>query len=155
MPNTAALIGCSATALFANANVDQNEKKLAQEILQSLGVVIWLDSEDDMDIVTALSGSGPAYFFLVMEALQEAAEALGLSGNTARLLTLQTALGAACLAIESDFTPNELRKKVTSPGGTTEKAVQVLEEGRLREVFRNALQAAKIRSQELAKLTGK
>jgi len=155
MPNTPALIGCGATALYANAYVTNELYNMAESILRTVGVVVWLTDEKLMDTVTALSGSGPAYFFLVMEALQQAAEQYGLPIETARLLTLQTALGAARMAIESGKPLAELRHNVTSPGGTTEKAVSVLEENNIRTLFTNALQAAKLRSEELAELMGK
>lgn len=155
MPNTAALIGCGATALFANAHVTEEQRNVAESILRAVGVVVWLPDEVLMDTVTALSGSGPAYFFLVMEALQQAAEQLGLAKETARLLTLQTALGAARMAIESGQSLAELRHNVTSPGGTTEKALSVLEENNIRDLFKQALLAAKLRSEELAELMEK
>lgn len=107
-----------------------------------------------MDAVTALSGSGPAYFFLVIEALQEAGTSLGLDDKTARLLALQTAFGATRMALESRDDAATLRQRVTSPGGTTEKALAVLEEGRLRTLFSDALKAACDRSRELAKQFG-
>ncbi len=155
MPNTPALIGCGATSLFANAYVTDEQRRLAESILRSVGVAIWLLEEKWMDIVTALSGSGPAYFFLMMESLQQAAEQLGLPDETARLLTLQTALGAAKMAIESGKSLVELRHNVTSPGGTTEKAVSVLEANNIRGLFKEALLAAKLRSEELAELVVK
>lgn len=155
MPNTPALIGCGAAALYANSLVTQDQRNLAESILRSVGIAIWLRDENLMDAVTALSGSGPAYFFLMMEALQQAGEELGLPQETARLLTLQTALGAARMAIESGKPLEELRKNVTSPGGTTEKAIEVLEENGLRLVYHRALIAAKKRSEELAEIMGK
>lgn len=154
MPNTPALISCGATGLFANTKVTPAQHELAESILRAVGIVIWVDQESTLDIVTALSGSGPAYFFLMMEALQTAAEELGLSSDSARLLTLQTAFGAARMALESDSPLDMLRKNVTSPGGTTEKAVQTLEEHKIRDMFKHALHAAKARSEELAKLLG-
>ena len=111
-----------------------------------------MNHEHDLDVVTALSGSGPAYFFLMMEALQESAELLGLPGSTARILTLQTALGAARMALESDISLESLRKKVASPGCTTEQALQILETGGIRTLFKNALQSAKDRSIEISHL---
>lgn len=155
MPNTPALIGCGASALFANNYVNDEQRNLAESILRAVGVAVWLPDEKLMDTVTALSGSGPAYFFLMMEALQEAAEQQGLATDTARLLTLQTALGAARMAIESGKALDELRRNVTSPGGTTEKALSVLEENNVRDIFKKAIQAAKSRSEELAELMDK
>lgn len=155
MPNTPALIGAGAAALYANAFVTETERNLAESILRAVGIAVWLTDETMMDTVTALSGSGPAYFFLFMEAMQHAAEELGLPSDTARLLTLQTALGAARMAIESGKPLAELRRNVTSPGGTTEKALGVLQDQHLPAIVRHALQAAKLRSEELADLLGK
>jgi pyrroline-5-carboxylate reductase len=107
-----------------------------------------------MDAVTAVSGSGPAYFFLVMEAIEASAREMGLDEETARLLTLQTALGASRMALESSDSPAVLRKKVTSPGGTTERALGILEEGEIRTLFNKALQGAKERSIELSDILG-
>lgn len=154
MPNTPALIGCGATGLYANAYVSHAEREMAESILRAVGMVVWLDKEKLMDVVTALSGSGPAYFFLVMEALQEAAEAQGLNADTAQLLTMQTALGAARMAFESGTPLSTLREQVTSKGGTTEKALGVLEENHIRALFKKALVAAEQRSEELAELLG-
>jgi pyrroline-5-carboxylate reductase len=154
MPNTPALINCGAAGLYANACVTQEQRNIAESILRSVGVTVWLEDEKSIDTVTALSGCGPAYFFLMMEALQQAAEEFGLPQETARLLTLQTALGAARIAIESGETLEELRHNVTSPGGATEKAIMVLEENNLKTIFKDAMRAAKQRSQELAELAG-
>ncbi len=154
MPNTPALIGAGASALYANSFTSTEQRNTAESILRAVGVAVWVDSEAQIDTVTALSGSGPAYFFLILEALQAAAEELGLPADTARMLAQQTALGAALMAIDSVHTPAELRKHVTSPGGTTEKAVSVLEENHLRDIFKKALVAAKQRSEELANLLG-
>lgn len=154
MPNTPAMIGCGATALFANAKTNEDQRNLAESILRAVGITVWLNDEQLMDAVTALSGSGPAYFFLMMEAMQEAGEVLGLPPETARLLTLQTALGSARMAMESSSSLVELRHQVTSPGGTTEKAVSVLEENNIRALFSKALGAAKLRSEELASILG-
>jgi pyrroline-5-carboxylate reductase len=151
MPNTPALIGCGASGLFANKHVSPIQHALAESIMRAVGVVAWLKEEAQMDTVTALSGSGPAYFFLIIEALQDAAEKLGLSKETARLLTLQTAYGASRMALESEKNITELRQQVTSPGGTTEQGIAALEKGNLRDIFKQALQAAKNRSEELAK----
>lgn len=154
MPNTPALIGCGATALFANNYVSEEQKSIAESILRTVGITVWLSNEHLMDAVTALSGSGPAYFFLIMEALQQTGKQLGIPIETARLLTLQTALGAARMAIESGLSFEELRQQVTSPGGTTEKAISVLEENNIRGLLDDALRAAKKRSEELAGLLG-
>lgn len=154
MPNTPALVGSGATALFANPHVTREQKDLAESILRAVGMTLWLDDEDLMDAVTALSGSGPAYFFLVMEAMEQAGVALGLPRQTARLLTLQTAFGAAKMALESTEDVAALRRRVTSPGGTTEQAIRVLEEHGLAAGFDQALRAARQRSIELASLFG-
>ena len=156
MPNTPALIGAGASALFGNEQVSEEQRELAEAIMRSVGLAIWLENEDIMDTVTALSGSGPAYFFLVMEALEKGAIELGLTEEQARLLTLETAFGAAKMAMESDADPATLRKQVTSPGGTTEQALKVLmEKGNLQGLFAEALAAARQRSIELAKTLGK
>jgi pyrroline-5-carboxylate reductase len=155
MPNTPALVQSGATALFANPRVDSGQRDRAETILRAVGLTLWLEREEQMDAVTALSGSGPAYFFLIMEALQAAGERLGLPADTARLLALQTAFGAAKMALESPEDAAVLRRRVTSPGGTTERALQVLEEGGLRDLLLRAMSAARDRSRELADQLGK
>ena len=154
MPNTPALVQSGATALWRNEHVSEVQTDLAESILRAVGLALWVESEDLMDAVTALSGSGPAYFLLVMEALQEAGQALGLPEETAKLLSLQTAFGAAKMALESTEDVSVLRQRVTSPGGTTEKALAVLENGRLRALFNEALHAACDRSRQLAEQFG-
>lgn len=155
MPNTAALIGSGAAGLFANARVNASQRDTAESILRAVGVTVWVEKETLIDTITAISGSGPAYFFLVMEVLEKAAIKHGLDPRTARLLTLETAYGAAKMALEGGEEPALLRKRVTSPGGTTEKAVQVLEAGRIEKVFDDAVVAAIQRARELADLFGK
>jgi pyrroline-5-carboxylate reductase len=150
MPNTPALVGTGATALWANQRVSAAQRSLAEAILSAVGLAIWLNEEAEMDAVTALSGSGPAYFFLLMEAMQDAALDMGLDAGTARQLTYQTALGAAQLASSSNASTAELRRQVTSPGGTTEQALNRFEQGGLRELVKSALAAAQRRSRELA-----
>jgi pyrroline-5-carboxylate reductase len=154
MPNTPALVRSGATALFANSNVNKEQKDMAESILRAVGMTLWVDEEGLMDAVTALSGSGPAYFFLVMEALESAGQQLGLPRDTARLLTLQTAFGAAKMALESSEEPAELRQRVTSPGGTTEYALQVLSKHGLETIFAEALRTAHQRSVELSRVFG-
>ena len=154
MPNTPALVRSGATALFANSAVSKEQRNLAESILRAVGMTLWVDDESLMDAVTALSGSGPAYFFLIMEALENAGEHLGLPRETARLLTLQTAFGAAKMALESNEDLAELRQRVTSPGGTTQRAINVLQQHKLEAVFDEALRAAHQRSVELAELFG-
>lgn len=150
MPNTPAMIQSGATVLYATAGVSQQQREQAESLMRAVGLTQWVEDEDLMDTVTAVSGSGPAYYFLVMEAIESAARELGLSAETARLLTLQTALGAARMALESSEPPATLRARVTSPGGTTERAIGVLEDGGLRALFRHALKAARDRSVELS-----
>jgi pyrroline-5-carboxylate reductase len=150
MPNTPALLGCGATALFAAPGTHGRERDRAEHILRAAGIVVWVDDESMMDPVTAVSGSGPAYFFLLMEQLMAAAEAEGLPRETARLLVLETALGAARMALESDDTIIDLRHRVTSPGGTTEAAVRSLENDGFPAIVRRAVAAAADRSRELA-----
>ncbi len=154
MPNTQALVQSGATALYANDAVSREQKDLAESILRAVGLALWVDDEALMDAVTALSGSGPAYFFLVIEALEETARTLGLDAKSARLLAVQTAFGAAKMALESSEDAASLRRRVTYPGGTTEAALEVLESGGLRDLFQNALTAACERSKALAKQFG-
>ncbi|MET0122498.1 MAG: pyrroline-5-carboxylate reductase [Candidatus Thiodiazotropha sp. 6PLUC9] len=154
MPNTPAMIQSGATGLYASPGVSENQRNQAESILRAVGLTRWVENESLIDAVTAVSGSGPAYFFLVMEAIEESAKSMGLDEESARLLTLQTALGAARMAIESSDSPAMLRQKVTSPGGTTERALDILEKGGLRELFKDALQGAKERSHELSNLLG-
>ncbi len=154
MPNTPALVQSGATALYANQQVSDEQSILSESILRAVGLTLWLEKESDMDAVTALSGSGPAYFFLVIEALEKAGVQLGLDEKTARLLAIQTAFGASKMALESEDSAAQLRKKVTSPGGTTEKAIDILQDGQLEALFLKALQGAKARAIELAELLG-
>jgi pyrroline-5-carboxylate reductase len=154
MPNTPALVQAGATALYANPYVTPEQHELAESILRSVGLTLWVKDEAQIDAVTALSGSGPAYFFLVMEAMEHAAIELGLEAEAAKLLCLQTAFGAAKMALESDETTATLRERVTSPAGTTERAIHELEDGGLRGLFENALIAAALRSRELATQLG-
>ncbi len=154
MPNTPALVQSGATALYANSAVSEQQRDAAESILRAVGLTIWVDDEAQMDAVTALSGSGPAYFFLFMEALQQAGCELGLPEETARLLTLQTAFGAAKMALESPEDAATLRRRVTSPGGTTERAILTFQENGLAALVSKALKAAAIRSRELAQEFG-
>lgn len=154
MPNTPALVQAGASALFANRHTRHEQRELAEGIMRSVGLSLWLDDEQQMDAVTALSGSGPAYFFLVMEAMESAARRLGLDEHTARMLCLETAFGAAKMALESGDDVAVLRQKVTSPGGTTERAIGELQDGGLAAVFENAMVAAALRSRELADQLG-
>lgn len=154
MPNTPALVLTGATALHANPNVDEQQRDLAENILRAVGLAVWVDAEDELDAVTAVSGSGPAYFFMLMEAMEKVALELGLSERTARLLVQQTALGAAKIALESTETPAELRQRVTSPGGTTQRAIETFTQGGFVELVAKALTAARDRAVEMAKQLG-
>lgn len=154
MPNTPAQVRSGATALYANERVSREQRNTAERILRSVGLTVWVEEERLLDAVTALSGSGPAYFFLFMEAMERAAVSLGLDAHVARLLTQQTALGAAKIAMESAESPETLRQRVTSPGGTTEQAIRVFEEGRLSDLVREAMGAAERRSRELSEQFG-
>jgi pyrroline-5-carboxylate reductase len=150
MPNTPAMLQAGATGLFAAANVNDEQHSLAESIMRAVGLTIWVEQESLIDAVTAVSGSGPAYFFLFMEHMMRAAGALGLPEESAQLLTLQTALGASRMALESDDNPATLRTMVTSPGGTTEQAINTFEAGGLEQLVMDAMRAARDRSIELS-----
>ncbi|WP_410553565.1 pyrroline-5-carboxylate reductase [Acinetobacter bohemicus] len=150
MPNTPALVQTGAHGLYAHDNVEATDRELASQVLASTGLTIWVNSEAQIDAVTAVSGSGPAYFFYMMESMIRAGKNLGLDEKTATALTLQTALGAAQMAITSSNTPAELRKNVTSPNGTTQAALEVFDRAQISQNIQAALAAAQKRSQELA-----
>ena len=150
MPNTPALVKTGATALHANDRISDEQRSRAEAVMRSVGLAVWVEREDLLDAVTALSGSGPAYFFLFMEAMEDAAIKLGLEPAAARLLTQQTALGSARLAIESEESPAVLRQRVTSPGGTTEMAIAAFERAGLREQVFQAMTSARNRAVELS-----
>ncbi|MCD9097931.1 pyrroline-5-carboxylate reductase [Luteimonas fraxinea] len=150
MPNTPALLGAGVTGLFANARVDAAGRDRAQALLESAGETVWIEDEARMDAVTAVSGSGPAYIFLLAEAMEEAAIAQGLPAKDARTLVLQTVLGAARMLVESDEAPAELRRRVTSPGGTTQAAIETFEAGGLRTLVADAIANAARRGGELS-----
>lgn len=154
MPNTPALIQAGATGLFATPQVSTAQCNDAENILRAAGITLWVKEESQLDAVTALSGSGPAYYFLFMEAMETAAQKLGLDAKTAHLLTLQTAFGAAKMALESTDDCATLRRKVTSPNGTTERAIQSFEADQLATSVERAMHAAFDRSQQLAKQLG-
>ncbi|MEP5765792.1 MAG: pyrroline-5-carboxylate reductase [Halieaceae bacterium] len=154
MPNTPALLQSGATALKANAATGEEQRHLAETILAAVGSVCWVEEEAQLDAVTALSGSGPAYFFLFMEAMAEAGVELGLDPNISRELAVQTGLGAARMAAVGDTSLEELRRRVTSPGGTTERAVQSFEAADLRGIVTAAMEAAAQRSREMARDLG-
>jgi pyrroline-5-carboxylate reductase len=154
MPNTPALVGAGASGLFANSLTNDEQRDEAESILRAVGTTAWLQDETLMDVVTAVSGSGPAYILLVIEALEKAAIHHGLDHATARLLAIETTYGAAKMALEGNEEPATLRARVTSPGGTTEQALQVLEQGGLTALFDDAVAAAIRRAQELANMLG-
>jgi len=151
MPNTPALVP---SVLFAGPHVSSEQHELAENILRAVGLTVWITEENLMNAVTALSGSGPAYFFLLMEILEKAGVNLGLPQEMARLLTLQTAFGAAKMALESQEDASTLRMRVTSKGGTTEQAVHLLQAGGLQALFDQALLAAQQRAIALASQFG-
>ena len=154
MPNTPALLGCGASALYASAQVSAQQQEWAASILDAVGITEWVESEADLDPVTALSGSGPAYFFLFMEAMIDAAVEQGLPRDTATRLTLQTCLGASRMALENEVDLAELRRRVTSPGGTNQAAVESFESSGLRDLVGSAMQAAADRARAMAKEMG-
>lgn len=150
MPNTPSLIQAGATGLYANTYVTEEQKSQAEHIMRAVGLAVWVDEEKLLDSVTALSGSGPAYYFLFMEAMEEAGRALGLDEKTAHILTLQTAIGASKMALESNQSCANLRHNVTSPNGTTERAIQSFESAEFKQIIANAMEAAYKRAGELA-----
>ncbi|ARU55037.1 pyrroline-5-carboxylate reductase [Oleiphilus messinensis] len=152
MPNTPALVQQGASGLYANAQVSEIQLTMAETIFAAVGEVDWVEDESDMHAITAISGSGPAYFFLILEALQEAGTNAGLSASTARRLATQTMLGAAQMAQHSELELAQLKKNVMSPGGTTEQAINTFESGNLKDLINEAVQAAKTRSIELSSL---
>jgi pyrroline-5-carboxylate reductase len=154
MPNTPALIGAGASGLYANAQVSSEQRTQAQQLLSAVGLTLWLDDEKLIDAVTAVSGSGPAYFFLLIEAMTAAGERLGLPRDIAAQLTAQTALGAARMISEGEVGAAELRRRVTSPNGTTEAAIKTFQAGGLENLVQQALDAAAHRSAELATQLG-
>ena len=154
MPNTPALIGCGASVLFAGQNVQLFQKDMAQNIMQAVGEIAWVDNEDLLDAVTGISGSGPAYFFRIIEIMIKTAQKNGLDPELSKKLVLQTALGATQLARDSNLSATELRKQVTSKRGTTEAALNFMENSRVEAVFEGAISAAIARSRELASELG-
>lgn len=151
MPNTPALIGEGASALFANERVDAAQRELAESLMDAAGETVWVEDEEHMHAVTAISGSGPAYFFYLLEALIAAGREAGLPGELARRLVLKTGQGACRMALESDEPPEALRRRVTSPGGTTERALEILDEAGVRDSVERAILGATERSRELGK----
>jgi pyrroline-5-carboxylate reductase len=154
MPNTPALLREGASGLYANAEVSAAQRQQAEQLLSAVGLALWLEEESLIDAVTAVSGSGPAYFFLLIEAMTAAGVKLGLPPAVAAQLTLQTALGAARMAVDSDVDAAELRRRVTSPNGTTEAAIKAFQAGGFEALVQQALDAAAHRSTELAAQLG-
>lgn len=150
MPNTPALVQTGASGLFANARVSDLQRDQATQVMQAVGIALWVQNEAELDAVTAVSGSGPAYYFLMMEAMTAAGVKLGLSEPTARDLTLQTALGAARMASSSDVDAAELRRRVTSPKGTTEQAIKTFQAQGLEAIVEQAMTACRDRAVEMA-----
>ncbi len=149
MPNTPALLQEGASGLYANAHVTEQQRALAESILSAVGTVNWIAEESLIDTVTAVSGSGPAYFFLFIEAMIDAGVAMGLDKPTAETLAKQTAYGASKLARESDVDIQELRRRVTSPNGTTERAIASFEANNLRKIVAEAMEDCRKRAHEL------
>lgn len=154
MPNTPALVKMGANGLYANTNVNQTQRAQAETVLSATGLTLWVEQEEQLHAVTAVSGSGPAYYFLFMEAMIAAAEKQGLSKEVATQLTLQTALGAAEMALQSTVSPAELRRRVTSPKGTTEQAILSFQANHLESLVEEAMQACATRSVNMAKELG-
>lgn len=155
MPNTPALLRQGVSGLFATAEVTAEQRQQAQELLSAVGIALWLNEEQQLDAVTAVSGSGPAYFFLLIEAMTAAGVKLGLPADIAAQLTLQTALGAAHMAVSSDVDAAELRRRVTSPAGTTEAAIKSFQANGFEALVEQALGAAAHRSAEMAEQLGR
>lgn len=150
MPNTPALLGAGVTGMFGSAEVDANGRERATNLLASAGRTVWIDDEARMDAVTAVSGSGPAYIFLLAEAMEAAALAEGLPADAARTLVLETVLGAARMLTESGEDPAELRRRVTSPGGTTQAAIETFEAGGFQTLVAAAIHNATERGRQLS-----
>jgi pyrroline-5-carboxylate reductase len=155
MPNTPALLRQGVSGLFATAQVSAEQRQQAQELLSAVGIALWLEEEQQLDAVTAVSGSGPAYFFLLIEAMTAAGVKLGLPADIAAQLTLQTALGAAHMAVASDVDAAQLRRRVTSPAGTTEAAIKSFQADGFEALVEKALGAAAHRSAEMAEQLGR
>jgi len=149
MPNTPALLGLGATALYANSDCTQSHQERAESLLQSAGKTAWVDDEDKLDAITALSGSGPAYFFYMIEHMAKAAESLGLDAKISRDFAIETAFGAASMARKQEHPPHVLRENVTSKGGTTAAALAAFDEHGLSDIIFKAMQAAQMRAVEL------
>jgi len=150
MPNTPSLVNAGVAGLYATVQVTPAQRELAQAIMQAVGIVIWTEQESLLDAVIAVSGSGPAYGFLLMEVMEQVAVEMGLAPESARLMVLQTLFGAAKMALASEHSPAELRRQVMSPGGTTERAVQLLQHHQFEQTVRLAMQGARQRAEEMS-----
>lgn len=150
MPNTPAMVQAGATGLYANRPLNSEEKKPIETIFDAVGYTCWVTEEKLIDAVTAVSGSGPAYFFLVYESMQKVGQELGLDATVVAELTLHTALGAARLALASDKTASELRQQVTSPGGTTQAAIECFQAAGIEDIFREAMISAVQRAEQMS-----
>ena len=150
MPNTPALIGLGITGMYARINCSLSQRELTQNLMESAGEVVWLDKESLLDVVTAVSGSGPAYFYYLVECLRNAGTRLGLPAEVAAKLALHTAYGASAMAVQSDADVIELRQRVTTKGGTTQAALEQLEAGNFEQLIDKAITAATKRGQELS-----
>ncbi|MGA8864207.1 MAG: pyrroline-5-carboxylate reductase [Gallionella sp.] len=155
MPNTPALIGAGITGLYSFLPLKEDQRNRVEEVMRAAGTFVWINSEEEMDAVTAVSGSGPAYFFYFIEALEQAGKELGLPEQTARKLALETAFGAAKLARESTEDPATLRARVTSKNGTTERALLSMEANHVKQHIIEAAKAAAARSREMGDELGK
>ena len=155
MPNTPAMIQMGATGLYAKAGVSEAEQQLAQQVMSAAGLVLWVDDEELLHAVTAISGSAPAYFFYMLENMIATGEKLGLTQTQATALAMQTALGSAQMALTSHDTPAELRRKVTSPNGTTQAAIEVMDDKQMHQIIADAMLACEQRSRELSQAFGK
>jgi len=154
MPNTPALLGKGATGMMANAAVSDDQKTLAEQILGAVSECLWVEDEKMLDAVTALSGSGPAYFFLIIESMAKAGVALGLDEKTAEQLSVQTALGASMMASKGEDSAHELRAKVTSPNGTTQAAIESFQDQNFEMIVSHAMRAAFDRAREIGSELG-
>lgn len=154
MPNTPSLVGKGASGLYANANVSAAQRQQVEQLMQSVGITQWVEKESLINAVIAVAGSSPAYCFLIMEAMIEEGVRQGLTHAVAKALTIQALAGAAELAAQSDVEVDELKRRVMSPGGTTEQAIFSLEDDNLREIFSRAMQRCANRADEMAKQMG-
>lgn len=155
MPNRPALNGCGMTGMYAPASLAESQRELALQIMSAVGKAAWVEKENLIDVVTAVSGSGPAYFFLLMELLEAAGIERGLPAETARTLAIETAYGSGLMAREMTESPATLREQVTSKGGTTEAALKVFAAREMKQIVSEAIKAATDRSAELAELMSK